>query len=163
MGVTDDLATIARQERDLRFDAFDEDMAWRLGSIVRDRAAAAGWPAVIDIRSFARPLFLSALPGSAPDNVDWTRRKGNVVQRYHRSSYAIGLELQAKGGTLESRYGLPAADYADHGGAVPIAVRGTGVIGSATISGLPQREDHAVMMHALATLLGVPPIELPAA
>jgi uncharacterized protein (UPF0303 family) len=116
---------------------------------------------VIDIRSFARPLFLAALPGSSPDNVDWARRKGNVVTRYHRSSYAVGLELQVKGGTLESRYSLSAADYAAHGGAVPVAVRGTGVIGVATISGLPQREDHGAVVWAMSRLLGVEVEDLP--
>lgn len=161
MAVTDDIATIARQEQALLFDGFDEDRAWRMGGLLRERAVAEGWPVVIDIRSFARPLFLTALPGSSPDNVDWARRKGNVVTRYHRSSYAVGLELQVKGGTLESRYGLSAADYAAHGGAVPVAVRGTGVIGVATISGLPQREDHAAVVWAMGRLLGVEVEDLP--
>jgi uncharacterized protein (UPF0303 family) len=161
MAVSDDIATIARQEQALLFDGFDEDRAWRLGGLLRERAVAEGWPVVIDIRSFARPLFLAALPGSSPDNVDWARRKGNVVTRYHRSSYAVGLELQVKGGTLESRYGLSAADHAAHGGAVPVAVRGTGVIGVTTISGLPQREDHGAVVWAMGRLLGVEVEDLP--
>ena len=40
----------------------------------------------------------AALPGTTPpDNAEWVRRKTNVtVFRFHRSSYAIGLELQEK-------------------------------------------------------------------
>jgi hypothetical protein len=35
-----------------------------------------------------------------PDNSEWARRKSNLVARFHRSSYAIGLELKQSGSTL---------------------------------------------------------------
>jgi uncharacterized protein (UPF0303 family) len=49
---------------------------------------------------------------------------------------------------------LSVADYATHGGAFPLAVTGTGVIGSATISGLPQRSDHEIVVEGLCAILG---------
>jgi uncharacterized protein (UPF0303 family) len=51
--------------------------------------------------------------------------------------------------TLQEKYNLPAADYASHGGAFPIALAATGVIGSVTVSGLPQRDDHELVVEAL--------------
>lgn len=149
-----DLAIIARQESALLFDRFDEDVAWALGDQLRAWGREAAWPIVIDIRTFHRALFFAALPGSIPDNAEWARRKGNVVARYHRSTYAIGLELAAKGGTLESRYGLPTIDYAAHGGGFPITVGGAGTIGCVVISGLPQRDDHMLAVRSLCAIQG---------
>lgn len=76
------------------------------------------------------------------------------MARFHRSSYAIGLELKIKGSNLLESYGLPASDYASHGGAFPIAVVNSGVIGSVTVSGIPQRADHGLVVEALCAELG---------
>lgn len=149
MASTDDLARIERQERELWFARFDDDDVWNLGCQLRAWASEAKAPVVVDVRRFDRPLFFAALPGSVPDNVEWARRKGAVVARFHRSSYGFGLKLQDDGVTLESRYGLSFADYAAHGGSFPLLVRGAGAIGSVTVSGLPQRDDHDLVVRAL--------------
>lgn len=154
MNRDDDLARIKRQEELLHFPAFNVDQAWSLGSQLRSWADDRQWPIVIDIRRFDMPLFFAAMAGSAPDNVDWVRRKTNVVQRFHRSSYGFGLELQAKGTTLEERFGLSLADYAAHGGGFPLTVTGAGIIGSITVSGLPQRDDHNLVVRAICGALG---------
>jgi uncharacterized protein (UPF0303 family) len=68
---------------------------------------------------------------------------------------ALKLELEEKNSNLFERYGLPVADFAGHGGCFPIRVRGAGVIGSITISGLPDREDHQLAVESLCTELGL--------
>jgi uncharacterized protein (UPF0303 family) len=153
----EDLDRISRQERELLWNAFSEDDAWELGSTLRELAVERQLAVVIDIRRFAPhignqpgvPLFYAALGGTSPDNAEWARRKANVVARLHRSSYAVGLSLRDRRTSLEEKYGLPTADYACHGGAFPITLAGTGVIGSVTVSGLPQREDHELVVEAL--------------
>lgn len=40
------------------------------------------------------------MDGTTPDNVEWVRRKSNVVARFHRSSYAVGLREKQKGQTI---------------------------------------------------------------
>lgn len=154
MSLEDDLAAIAEQERMLRFNRFEEEDAWKLGVRLRERAVEHGYPLVIDVRRFGQPLFYCALAGSAPDNAEWARRKSNVVARFYRSSYGLGLELQQKNATLESKFGLTLTDYAAHGGAFPLIVAGVGVIGSATVSGLPQRVDHELVVEAIAQATG---------
>ena len=152
MSIQDDISTIARQEKELILPAFDNDIAWSLGLTLRELAVARRHPIVIDIRRFGQPyqpLFYSALPGTTPDNARWVQRKSNVVARFHRSSYAVGLYLQHNGTTIPEKYGLPEADYASHGGSFPIHVAGAGIIGSVTVSGLPQREDHNLVVEAL--------------
>jgi uncharacterized protein (UPF0303 family) len=150
---SDDLAAIAAQEKELQFSRFDEDTAWKLGSRLRELAITGKFGVVIDVRRFGQPLFYSALAGTSPDNPEWVRRKSNVVARFHRSSYAVGLELKQSGATLMEKYGLSAADFAVHGGSFPIRLTTAGVIGSVTVSGVPQRSDHELVVEALCAEL----------
>jgi uncharacterized protein (UPF0303 family) len=155
MTINDDLVRIALQEQELQFPSFDEEAAWRLGSRIRALAVARGLGLVVDVRRFAQPLFYTALPGTTPDNIEWVRRKSNVTARFHRSSYAIGREMEEKKSNLFERYGLPLADYASHGGSFPLRVRGAGFMGSVTVSGLPERADHQLAVEALCAELGL--------
>lgn len=152
MGVTEDLEQVALQERELRLPRLDAQVAWELGTLLRNMAEERELPVVIDVRRFGQPLFYAAMDGSTPDNPEWVRRKSNVVARFHRSSYGIGLSLKAKDDSLEGR-GLPVADYAAHGGSFPLVVEGAGIVGSVTVSGLPQRADHELVVEALCRLL----------
>jgi uncharacterized protein (UPF0303 family) len=154
VGCSEDLAAIAEQERELQLARFDEDMAWKLGSRVRVLAIAKKFGVVIDVRRFGQPLFYCALAETTPDNPEWVRRKINTVARFHKSSYAVGLELQQSGSTLMEKQGLPAADYAVHGGSFPIRIVGVGVIGAVTVSGVPQRSDHELVVESLCAELG---------
>jgi len=155
MGVDEQLALIATQEQQLQFASFDAERAWRLGTQLREAAAARGAALTLDIWLGAQQLFLSAMPGTSPDNAEWTRRKRNVVLRFHRSSYAVGLELTRRQTTLREKYGLEERDYAAHGGCFPLLLRGSGCLGTIAVSGLPQREDHELIVAVLARELGV--------
>lgn len=164
MSLENDIAAIAAQEAALTFESFDEDTAFALGCLIRDEAARRATPCAIDIRTAARPLFAATMPGTAPDNAEWIRRKSNLVLRTHRSSYGFGRDLEAKGKALGGDSGLAPADYASHGGGFPIRVRGTGVVACLTVSGLPQREDHRLAVWGICTILGLDPAshDLPA-
>lgn len=151
-----DLAIIARQEAELVFPAFDAETAWRLGLSLRELAVTRGHSIVVDIRRFGQPhqpLFYTAMSGTTPDNARWVQRKSNVVGRFYRSSYAVGLALQQTGLSFGDRYSLPEADYAAHGGCFPLKVAGTGIIGCVTVSGLTQREDHNLVVEAICNEL----------
>ncbi len=134
----------------LELDGFDEAAAWRLGVILVD--LAKGLPVVIDIRTGDRTLFHAALPGSAPLNDLWARRKSNTALMFQLPSLLVGRRNALKGETLE-RDGLSLASHADHGGAVPVRVRGAGVVAVATVSGLPQVEDHKLVVRGIRALM----------
>ena len=153
MGLNEDMERVALQERELRLPRLDFDLAWELGVRLLSLAEERSLDVVIDVRRFGQPLFYTALEGTTPDNVEWVRRKSNVVARFHRSSYAVGLKLKLKNETLEEQQGLAVADYATHGGSFPLTVEGAGVVGSVTVSGLPQRADHELVVEALCLLL----------
>ena len=154
MAVAEDIERIKRQEAALVFDAFDEAVAFEIGSAIRARALAENLPIVIDIRTFDRPLFYAAMPGSNASNLDWARRKTNVVRRFLRSTYRMVLEQQRPDRTFKVGEGLDIADYVLAGGGFPVAVKGAGVIGAIAVSGLPEREDHGVVVDAVASFLG---------
>jgi uncharacterized protein (UPF0303 family) len=154
MSLTRDLEMIAKQEEELVFPEFDGDIAWKLGLRLRELAGTRELPVAIDIRRFGMPIFYIAMRGSTPDNAEWVRRKGNVVARFYRSSYAVGLELRQSDSNLTDKFALPPGDYASHGGSFPLKVARVGVIGSVTVSGLPQRADHELVVEALCGELG---------
>jgi uncharacterized protein (UPF0303 family) len=149
LSITDDLAKLAEQERALVLPRFDNDIAWRIGTALRGLARQRKAVVAIDVRRFGYPLFYCALEGTSPANSDWVRRKSNVVAHFLRSSYAIGLDLRLKKSDLLEKHGLPFSDYAAHGGSFPISAEHAGVIGSVTVSGLPQRDDHELVVEAL--------------
>ena len=156
--MTDDelAATIARiqdEEHTLRFDTFDNDDAWRLGCLLVELARERELPVTIDIRRAGQQLFHAALPGTAPDNDTWVARKVRVVLRFGAPSYLVGLRAKAKGTTFNEQHDLPLREYAAHGGAFPIRVRDVGVVGVVTVSGLPQADDHALVVEALTAHL----------
>ncbi|WP_329491718.1 heme-degrading domain-containing protein [Kitasatospora sp. NBC_01246] len=137
------------EERRLRLPHFDNDDAWLLGTLLVGLARAEEAPVVVDIRRNGQQLFHYALPGSSADNDAWILRKARTVDRYGCSSYLVGLRFAAKGRTFEEDSRLDADTYAAHGGAFPIHVEGVGVVGTVAVSGLPQAEDHRLVVAAL--------------
>ncbi|MBR0554990.1 heme-degrading domain-containing protein [Ciceribacter sp. L1K23] len=144
---------IAEQEHRLVFESFDEDTALALGETLVGLARASSAPVVINIRTPNRTLFHAAMPGSAPDNDVWARRKSNVTLRLHKASMWVGENNRLKGRTLGPDHGFDPMDYADHGGSFPIRVKGTGVVAAVTVSGLPSADDHAMIIKALEAQL----------
>jgi uncharacterized protein (UPF0303 family) len=154
VGLNEDLDRIKLQERELVLPRLDADIAWQIGSTLRAIAAERHLPIVIDIRRFGQPLFYAAMDGTTPDNPEWVRRKSNVVARFHHSSYIAALNEKLKGKTIYESQGLPLADYATHGGSFPLRVAEAGIVGSITVSGLPMRQDHELVIEALCAVLG---------
>lgn len=151
--ITEVEARVADEEARLVFAAFSENTAWELGERLVARARAHEAAVVINIRSPNRTFFHAALPGSAPDNDVWARRKSNVVFHFHRSSYAIELEHRRKGRTIGPELGLSLMEYADHGGSFPVRIRDTGVIAAITVSGLASADDHGLIVGVLEDFL----------
>ena len=148
------LTQLAAEEDELQLRRFTNDDAWVLGSALVARARAERLPVAIDVSRHSHQLFHAAMTGATPDNDAWIARKRRVVERYGSASYLVGSRFRAKGTTFEESSRLDPDTYAAHGGAFPITVAGVGVIGSVTVSGLPQVEDHRLVVEALERFLG---------
>jgi uncharacterized protein (UPF0303 family) len=155
--VTSDQPTLdelAAEEAELQFPGFTEDDAWALGSALVATARAAELPVAIDVTRNGHQLFHAALPGSSPDNDRWIERKARVVDRFGHSSLYMRVLSELDGSTFEDKFLLDGREYAAHGGAFPLLVRGVGPIGTVVVSGLPQVEDHRMVVTALREHLG---------
>ncbi len=155
LSVDDDLGVLDRQEELLQFAAFDANTAWKLGSLLREKLLERGAGGSIEIELAGHLLFACATPGATPGQANWIRRKRNTVHHFARSTYAVGRKLERDGATLPDRHGISEADHVAHGGGFPIVLRGTGMVGTVIFSGLPQRDDHNLVVDALAEVLGV--------
>ena len=161
MTLENDIERLVLQEERLRLPRFDKATAWQLGCLLKTEAETRHLPLVIEIWLGSEMVFLHAMDGSTPLNADWARRKRNTVNLMQRSSYAMGRANLIKDQTLESSLGLLTRDYADHGGGFPIRVAGVGgCVGTVTVSGAPQRDDHNLVVAVLANLCGVPLAEV---
>jgi uncharacterized protein (UPF0303 family) len=143
------LADLAAEEEELRLAGFTNDDAWALGSALVDTARREGAPVAIGITRNGQRLFHAALPGSSPDNDAWIERKTRVVDRFGHSSLYMGQLARDAGTTVEEMFGLDPRLFAAHGGAFPILVRSVGPVGVVVVSGLPQIEDHRMVVAAL--------------
>jgi uncharacterized protein (UPF0303 family) len=143
------IIAIAADEQKLVFNSFTNEEAWELGTALYKEAKNRKASVTIDIRKGKHILFHYAMEGTSPNNDRWIERKSNTVQFVHKSSFRVGRENNLSGETLESRQYLDSNSYAEHGGSFPINVKGVGIIGAVTVSGLPQEEDHKLVVDVL--------------
>ena len=147
------LDQLLQEERELQFASFNETTAWQLGSQFVERAQREGLPIAIDIMRGSHQLFHASLSGSSPDNDEWVKRKARAVIRFGHSSFYLGELLKSRGQTMEQAYLVPESEFAAHGGSFPVIVKGTGVVGTITVSGLPSQDDHKLVVEAIRSYL----------
>ena len=150
---TDLLKELRQQEEEIQFSSFSNDMALAVGMALLEAAKSKGKPVTIDIARNGQQLFHFAMEGTSLDNDVWIQRKNKVVNRFGHSSFFMGISLQSKGQTMEEKYLISSSEYAAHGGAFPLIIQGVGVVGTITVSGLPQQEDHELVVTTLKQFL----------
>ncbi len=152
---TELLKDLLQQEEEIQFSSFNNDMAFAVGTALLEAARSKSKPVTIDIARNGQQLFHFAMEGTSLDNDVWIKRKNNVVNRFGHSSFYMGISLQSKGQTIEEKYLISSSEYAAHGGAFPLIIQGVGVVGTITVSGLPQEEDHELVVITLRKVLSV--------
>ncbi len=154
MNPKQDIEQILLQEQRLRFPTIDFDTCWELGVRLREQAKARDLPIAIGLQLNGQQIFFSALPGTSADNSEWMRRKLNVVQRFQCSSYLVQRQLTLKDTNLPDRSAAAHEDYAAAGGGFPLKLENGLCVGGVVVSGLPQRQDHELVVEVLSEWLG---------
>ena len=147
------LKQLLLEEAELQFTKFNEDTAWQLGSNLVTHAVAEHLPITVDITRGDHQIFHASRPGTSVDNDEWVKRKVRLVYRFGHSSFFIEQLLKSKGKRLEDAYLIPESLYAAHGGCFPVIVKGVGVVGTITVSGLAQEDDHKLAVQAIREYL----------
>jgi uncharacterized protein (UPF0303 family) len=147
--------TLLRQEQLLQFASFTNDTALDLGLRLVAAAKRDNKAVSIAISRNGQALFQHAMTGTANDNAEWIRRKNNVVSRFGHSSYYIGVWFRNRGLDFEKLSYVDNRELAAEAGAFPLLVKDVGVIGTITVSGLPQAQDHTLLVGVLQDYLKV--------
>lgn len=140
---------IKRQEQALQFTSFDNDTALAIGNHIVEQAKADKVAVTVDVTVNHNPVFFHAMNGTNPNNVDWIRRKSNLVNRTGHASFFTHVEAVSSGQDFNNLPTFDSKDFAAHGGSFPIILKGTGQIGTITVSGLAGVDDHALAVRAL--------------
>ena len=140
--------------------AFDSDVAWELGTIIRtclQRKHERPAVVYIALANSTQLFFATSRPGTPPDNMHWVKRKEAVVLRCCMSSLRMVKRAQ-RGDLPESLKDLfQMADpsvYAFHGGGFPVRVKNVeGIVGVIVVDGLTQEVDHGVIIECIQEYL----------
>lgn len=143
------LAGLELEHSTLRFPEFTCKSALDIGSFLVEKAKSGQKPITIDITAGQQQLFHCALEGTTYDNDQWVIRKNRVVNKFKKSSYYISILLMSQNKSIEEAYGLSSVEYAPFGGSYPILTESDSFIGTITVSGLPDHEDHEMVVDAI--------------
>jgi uncharacterized protein (UPF0303 family) len=147
------LKIVETQESLLQFPHFSRMDAWELGNLIVSEIHAKKFSAAVSIRlSDGFVLFQYAAEGTTPNNESWMTRKFNTLIELEESGILTFLRLREQEQTIENR-GLNQRDHCASGGAFPIRVKGTGVIGAVLVSGLFHFLDHNLIVDNISRYL----------
>jgi uncharacterized protein (UPF0303 family) len=143
------LNQLSAQEEELQLLHFNNATAWELGNLIKAGAEKISAAVSIEVYAFEQVVFSYAMPGTTKDQQDWIRRKRQAVMRFGNSSYYIGQYNASKNRDFEAIPHLDPKEYCAHGGSFPLRIKNSGIIGTVTVSGLPQETDHQLAVDAM--------------
>lgn len=141
------------QERRLVFATLDENGAVALGLSLLRVAEDRDLPVTIEIRLRERVVFRAARNATDTENDRYIAGKARIVERFGHSSLYERLQYEVGGTTFAEATSLAFPEYAPHGGGFPLIVAGVGPVGVVIVSGLPQLDDHALVVACLETFI----------
>lgn len=158
-GAEELLKILEKQEEILIFDSFNNEDARTIGNMLADRLKDS--PIPITVRVFVDDVIVYqyTMKGGEAHRFDWTYRKYQLIKKTGHSSMHGKVRLMFLD-ELKDLY----ADKETYGfgcGGFPIRVKGEGLIGAVTVSGLPDPGDHHYVVDALAAFLGVKAPKVP--
>jgi len=136
--------------RTIEVDSFSNETALEMGMAIIRLAKSRNQRIAVEICRLNYTVFLYIDDSLTADRQNWLRRKINVARRFEESSLCVKHDLQQGNMTLEKTFGLDETDFLARGGAIPLVVKGAGMIAVIAVSGLHDEEDHAIIIEAIS-------------
>ncbi|WP_025822215.1 heme-binding protein [Shewanella marina] len=137
-------------EKQLVVDSFSNKLAMDIGLKIIQLAKARNLCISVAINRINHIVFLYLDDGLPADKHCWLNRKANLAMHFEESSLAVKQDLINGAMTLAGTFALDETQFVARGGAIPIMVRGSGLIGAVTVTGLQDTDDHQLIVDALA-------------
>ena len=154
------LEIVKEQEESLQLDHFNAADAWQLGLILRELALETGADMSVNISLLGAQVFHCGLGQPKPNFGRWIARKEKGVLECWESSLRLKLEALTGGNQLED-HGFAVSEVVFCGGCFPLRLKTLGIVGTITVSGLSDLQDHQLAVDALAKFLNVQAPRLP--
>ena len=153
------LRILEQQEEDLVFDSFDRKDALKIGTMLTEKCFDYRFPLTVRIFIGEIIVYQFAMKGHEENRFGWTLRKYQLLKETGHSSMhgKVRAELMDELKDLKAQPEI----YGFGCGAFPIRVKGEGIIGAVTVSGLPDPDDHVLVVHAIEQMLGRKTLEIP--
>lgn len=136
------------------FESFSQSDALELGLVLLKHSKDFPKPVAVEIVFGGLIVFSHYPDGTNKYNQNWLRRKRNLAEMRQMSTLTAFAMLEDEGKVIED-WTLNPSDYVACGGCFPIRLRGSGMVGSIGVSGLPHLDDNRVITRALSEYLGV--------
>lgn len=139
-------------EKELLVPSFSNEDALEIGLAAVEYVHRAGKSGVyIEVRRGENVVFSHCMDGANWDNRLFAERKLRTVTKFEHCSMYAGEKYLLKGRKFYDYYSPQ--EYQCAGGAFPIVIPGTGMVGAIGISGLSASEDHEVSVEAIRGFL----------
>ena len=146
------LEELARHEEETVLARFSKTDAWTLGNLVRETAGDDAAKITIMVLKNDRIAFFTEGEEATAENEFWADKKVNVVNFFEHSSHYMRAKFNEDEDFFYHDRTLEPDEYAIHGGAFPIRVKGSGIVGVVAVSGLVSDDDHMLCVEALKKL-----------
>lgn len=144
---------LLKQEDALQLACFNHQIALELANLLLERIEKEKLCIAFDISRINQQIFYYAADGIVADKDRWIKRKRNIVFNFGNSSYFMAEKMNHDQSLIASKYGLELSEYAAVAGSFPIIVKGVGLVGAFTVTGLKPEEDHQVVIETIQTYL----------
>ena len=147
------LDCVGEQEEQLKFDTFDSEDAWQIGTrivaLAKEKYQA---DVAVSIMKDNLEVFGHRMAGTTIENSGWIYRKYNTCMATGVSSLRAALEIEY--GLRKITWQGREAAFVACGGGWPVKMGNGDVYAYIIVSGLKHFDDHQIIVDALSDYLG---------